>query len=255
MDAEVGPGLPVSGQHLGVDQRRLDVERQRLPLLLGQLRHEVGDHHVEAREHRMARGDAMQLALAHVSDVDAAVAVGDTDAGAVEPDAHVLAVAVELRVVERRQHDVVHGVARRDARHQGAHQEARERRVAVGEMVDVGLVEIRVLAVVGQAETGESGISRFLGVGCRHRVGADAEEIQGAALEAVRDLLAVAADLGDVIAIAGLAPGSRLFRPPISRRGDHSPPHTARSTEICPARRSEIRRRNRAPASRSTNRG
>jgi len=80
----------------------------------------------------MARRDAMQLALAHVADVHAAVAVGDMDARRVEPDAHRSAVGVEPIVVERREHDVFHRGPGRRARHQVAHQQPGERRIAVG---------------------------------------------------------------------------------------------------------------------------
>ena len=52
---------------------------------------------------------------AHVADVHGVAGVAHIDAGRVEPDAHILPVAIELGVVERRQHDVVHGVAGRDA--------------------------------------------------------------------------------------------------------------------------------------------
>ena len=83
--------------------------------------------------------DAARHAGAHIADEHGVAVVADIDAGRVEADADILPVAVELAVVERRQHHVLHGVAGRDVRQQRAHQQPRERGVAVGEVIDVGL--------------------------------------------------------------------------------------------------------------------
>ena len=79
--AEPDPRVPVAHQHLVVDERRLDVLRKRGALLLRQLRHEVGDHHVEAGEHDMLAGDAVQLAVAQIGDIGAIGAVAHMHAG------------------------------------------------------------------------------------------------------------------------------------------------------------------------------
>ena len=160
------------------------------------------DHHVEARQHRVPRRDAMELAVADIADEHRAVGVAHVDAGGVEPDADIGVRTVEPGVVERRQHDVVHGVAGRDAGNEAAHHQPRQRRVAVGEMIDVGLAAAARSAGGRQIEPAEAGIALVAHVGGRHRVAAEAEEAERAALEAVRDLLVAAADLDQVIAIA-----------------------------------------------------
>ncbi len=155
--------------------------------------------------------DAVQLAVAHIAELDAVAGVADIDAGAVEPDAHVRGRDVEPAVIERRQHDVVHRRARRDAGNERAHQQPRQRRVAVGEMIDVGLARAPDCRP-RQAEPVEARIAGVARVGGGHRVAADREEIKRAALEAIGDLLAAAADLDEVIAIARALEDSRSFR-------------------------------------------
>ncbi len=68
-DLEVGEGLPVADQHIGVADRRLDVLGKRRALRRRQVRRDVRDHHVEAGQHRMARLDAMQRAIADIGDL------------------------------------------------------------------------------------------------------------------------------------------------------------------------------------------
>jgi hypothetical protein len=50
--------------------------------------HDVGNDHVEAGEHRVRCGDAMQLAVTDISELHAVAGIADLDAGAVETDAH-----------------------------------------------------------------------------------------------------------------------------------------------------------------------
>ena len=52
--------MPVANGDIGVDQRQLDAEGERLLLRRGQLRHDVRNHHVVAGEHAVLRLDAMQ---------------------------------------------------------------------------------------------------------------------------------------------------------------------------------------------------
>ena len=51
---------------------------------------------------------------------------------------------IERPIVERRQHDILHRASRRGAGNERAHQQPRQRGVAVGEMIDVGLLPRRV---------------------------------------------------------------------------------------------------------------
>src|SRR5262249_29039436 len=62
-----------------------------------------------------------------------------------------------------------------------------------------------------QAEPGEAGVSEIARVGGGHRVAAEAEEAQRAALEAIRRLLAQATDLGEIVAITGALEERDLF--------------------------------------------
>ena len=97
------------------------------------------DHHVEAGEHGVTRFDAMHRASAHVGDQHPVGRVAHVDAGRIEADTHVVRSQIEQIVIERRQHDVLHRAPGRDAGNKRAHQKPRERGVAVGKMIDVGL--------------------------------------------------------------------------------------------------------------------
>src|SRR5262249_55851018 len=160
--------------------------------------------------------------------------VADVEAGRIEADADIARGIVEADVIEWRQHHVVHAVARRDAGDERAHQEPRERRVAVGEMIDVGLAAAFALR---QAQAGKARIAHVPRIGGRHGVAAEPEEAVGAALEAVRRLLAAAAVPDQVVAVArgledaplllGRAAGERVAcgvverqKLPLARLGD-----------------------------------
>ena len=137
---------------------------------------------------------------AHIADEHGVAGVADVDAGRVEPDAHILPVAIKPAVVERRQHHVLHGVAGRDIRQQRAHQQPGERGVAVGEVIDVGLPRPRPHR---QPEALEPGIAEIARVRGRHRVASEPEEAQRAALKAVRHFFAAAAEPDEIVAVAG----------------------------------------------------
>src|SRR5262249_48618615 len=74
------------------------------------------------------------------------------------------------------------------------------RGVAVGEMIDVRLAA--ALAAFRKSKAGKARITHVAHVGGGYRVAAESEEAEGAALEAVRHLLAAAADLDQVVAVA-----------------------------------------------------
>ena len=247
IDLEVRERAPVAHQHVGVADRRLDVLGQRLALRRRQFRRDVRDHHVEAGEHGVARLDAMQRAIADIGDLCLVAVSADMDAGRIETDADRLIAAVERAIVERRRHDVVHGVARRDAGNERADQEARDRRVAVGEMIDVGLLPRRVGAA-RELQAGEARIAEIARLGGRHRVAAEPEEAERAALEAVRHLLAAAADFGQIVAIAGAFQELALFASPTCRPADRARRRRARRSAPCSPPKSETPTRTRTAA-------
>ena len=117
-----------------------------------------------------------------------------------EPDADDEAILVQLAVVECRLHHVVHGPTGCHAGHQRTHQQAGERRIAVGEVIDIGFPPRHLL--LAQPEALESGIAEIASVRRRHRVAPETEEAERAPLEAVRDLLAATAKPGQVVAVA-----------------------------------------------------
>ncbi len=90
--------------------------------------------------------------------------------------------AIELAIVEAREHDIVHRGARSDGRNKLAHEQARDRRVAVGEMIDVrlflfgGAAARERLALRLEARQVQS-LAR------RYRVDADSPEIVRARLQ------------------------------------------------------------------------
>ena len=200
---QLDPRPPVPHQHVGVDDRRLDVLRQRRRAArAGSSGIRCGIIMWKQASTAWPRLDAVELAVADIADQHPLVRrcarrCRSNRAGC----GHSMHRTVEPRIVERREHDVVHGVAGRDAGNERAHQKPRQRRVAVGEMIDVGLAAVRS-AGGRQIEPAEAGIAVFADVGRRHRVASQAEEAVGAALEAVGDLLVAAADLDQIVAIA-----------------------------------------------------
>ncbi len=145
------PRLPVARHDIGIDERRLHIERERLALRLRQLRHEIWNHHVKAGEDDVFCRDAMRFAIADIADTDRLAALTHIDHGRCETDADAAVVAIESIVVKAGEHDVVHGTANRYCRNERAHQQARQRGVAVGEMIDVRLAPFGMV-VGGKAE-------------------------------------------------------------------------------------------------------
>src|SRR5262249_50116868 len=81
------------------------------------------------------------------------------------------------------------------------HQEPRERRIAVGEVVDVGLARPRI-RVARQAEGGEPRIAEVADFRRRNGINAEPEIAERATLETVRHLLAAAQYSRQIVAIA-----------------------------------------------------
>src|SRR5437763_17071198 len=78
-------------------------------------------------------------------------------------------------------------------------------------MIDIGLAALGVVDC-RQTERGEPGIAGIARIRGGHRVAADREEIERAALEAIRHLLAAAADPDEIIAVAGALEDGGLLR-------------------------------------------
>lgn len=166
---------------------------------------------MEAGEHDSPGGDTLHRPRARVGHVHLGIGVTHVEAGRIEADAHGCAVAVELAVVERRQHHVIHAGAGRDVGHKSAHQQAGKRGVAVGEVIDVGLA-LRGLGRGRQAERIEPGIAEIARIGGRHRVAAEPEEPERAALEAIGGFLAQTAVAHQIVAIARALEQRELLR-------------------------------------------
>ena len=206
---------------------------QSLTLGRGQVRRDVRDHHVEAGQHGVTRFNAMNDAIADIGDLCTVIYAADMDASRIEAQADRLIGAVERAIVERRRHDVAHRVARRCARNEGAHQKAGDRGVAVGEMIDVGLLP-RGIAGVGKPQPGEARIAEIARLGGRHRVAAEPEEAERAALETVRRFLAAAAVFHQIVAIAGALRECRSFPHGFARK--RIAPAGIKRNDLCLAR-------------------
>jgi len=109
--------------------------------------------------------------------------------------------AIERAVVKPGEHNVIHGVAGCGVRHKRAHQQPRQRRIAIGEMINVWLVPFRMI-VGGKFKSGEAGIAEAAQIERRHRIAAKPKKPERAALKAVRHLLAAAANPDQIIAVA-----------------------------------------------------
>src|SRR5262249_34545505 len=104
--------LLIAGAHVRIHETNLYVMCQGGPLRCRQFRHDVGNDHVEAGQHRVARLDATECTVADIRNVHHVASVANADAGRIEPDTNALSAYIELTVVERRQDHVFHAVAR-----------------------------------------------------------------------------------------------------------------------------------------------
>ncbi|MNT64304.1 hypothetical protein D3C72_2021950 [compost metagenome] len=93
--------------------------------------------------------------------------------------------AVELAVVEIGQDDVFHVLARCYRWNQAAHQQARQRSIAVREMVDVGLLHFGLgfFANRLQVHRGKTREAYAVGVSSSHGIDAQGHKIVGAPLK------------------------------------------------------------------------
>ena len=141
--AELYKRLPVANNHFAVDQRRFDVLFQRLLLLVRNFRHQIRDHHVVARHHGLPGFHLVQFTVAQVGHFHPARHIGGMYASAVKAQTHRMRRFIQLAVVESREHDIVHAVTRCHSRNQMPHHQARQPGVAVREVVNIRLFEIR----------------------------------------------------------------------------------------------------------------
>ena len=131
-----------------------------------------------------------------------------TDRRRLQADADGRAQSVQARIVEGGGDEVFHAAAGRHALDQRAHQRARQRGVAVREVVDVGGLVLSVAARLvldpqrlGARKTLAHGIERADGVD------AVAEVVARTALEEVGGVGRQLADVGEERAVAGLGKG------------------------------------------------
>ena len=242
IDLQIGEGAPVADQDVGVANRGLDVLGERRALRCGQVRHDVRDHHVEAGEHGMPRLDPPQHTVADVRHPDLATGLRDVHAGRLQAHADRLPVLIEPRVIERRLDHVLHRAARRNRGNERADQHPRQSRVAVREMIDVGLAPGGVGAA-RELQPGEARIAHVARLGRRHRVAAEPEEAERPALEIVGDLLAAAADLDQIVAIAGALQERLFFVGGLALLADRLRQRRAPEAAPCSPAKAEIGRR------------
>ena len=137
-DAERLERAPVAERNRRVDERRLDQRMERLALPLRHFRAEVRDHAGPAGDDCGVGPRRVKGSVARVGHLDLSrpipADVAKRERGAAEPDAHGRAGAVELAIVGARSDDVLGALARHRRREELAHQEARDRGVAVREM-------------------------------------------------------------------------------------------------------------------------
>ena len=146
MDAEFFPGLPVAQKHIRINERSFYQQRERVFLFRWQLGTEVGNDSVVTGEHTIARASTIRLPSAHIGDCHFACSLGTSEiahlyhrAAQTEPNGRVR--AIEARVIERCAHDVLHRVSRRNTGNEPANEKPRNRRIAIGKMSNVRLVE------------------------------------------------------------------------------------------------------------------
>ena len=120
-DLEREPGLPIAHDDIGVDQRRLDIERQRLALRLRQFRHQIRNHHVKTGKHGVFCRHAMRCAGIDIADADAVAALSYIDDRRLQTKAHVVVGTIKRAVIEAGEYDVIHCAAGRGSRNERAH--------------------------------------------------------------------------------------------------------------------------------------
>src|SRR5215467_16150132 len=101
VNLEYHPRSPIANQDVGIDQRRLDILRQGIALCLGQVGHDMRNHHVEAGEHDMLSRDPVGCASPYIAEQNLVTGVADIDASRVQANANVMIASIQTSVVER----------------------------------------------------------------------------------------------------------------------------------------------------------
>jgi hypothetical protein len=94
---------------------------------------------VKTGEDGVFRRHAMRRAGIDVADADSVAALPYIDDRRLQTKAHVVAGTIKRAIVEAGEHDVIHCVPGPGAENERAHQKARQRSIAVGEMINVRL--------------------------------------------------------------------------------------------------------------------
>ncbi|MNJ23716.1 hypothetical protein D3C77_181070 [compost metagenome] len=205
MHAKLLESLPVAHDDLGVHQRKLHILAQGKRLLGRQVAQQVRDHHVVAGQDAVLAAYLSQLTAAAVADIHRTIGIAHADCGAVQAQAHRLPAAVELAVVEVGQDDIFHALAPCYRRNQAAHQQACQRGVAIGEVIDVGLFHFRLgfFADRLQVHRAKTGKTDVVGIRGGHGVDAQGHEVVGAALKVLHRAGRQADVLEQEVAVAG----------------------------------------------------
>src|SRR5262249_5610669 len=123
------------------------------------------------------------------------------DRGRLQTNAYFVVDAIERAIVKGGEYDVIHGVTGRDVRNERTHQQPRQRRIAVGGMINVRLTPFRMI-VGWKIKSGEAGIAEAAQIERGNCIAAQSEKSERTALKAVRHLVAAAADVDQIIPIA-----------------------------------------------------
>ena len=112
MDTEFGESMPVLDHHIGVYQRRFDVQAQVSLLLFRGFRHQIRDHHVVARHDGLTPFDAMRFAVINVGHDHAIIGIGRINHNAAQANAGAVLFVVEFLIIQPGGDGVFHRVAR-----------------------------------------------------------------------------------------------------------------------------------------------
>jgi hypothetical protein len=99
-------------------------------------------HRVVAGHDRVFAANPLWLAIPYIGDIDKLVSfnMARVDSGAIQPDARVVAIAVQQAVINARQHKVFHRIAGNCLGDQLTHNRTGYACIAIGKVKNIGLV-------------------------------------------------------------------------------------------------------------------
>ncbi|MNC17527.1 hypothetical protein D3C75_654110 [compost metagenome] len=103
--------LPVFDHHIGVNQRRFDIQAQIGFLLFRRFWHQIRDHHVVTGHDRVAPFHAVRFAVVNVGHNHAVVGIFSINHNTVKTDSGGVFRVVELFVIEPRGDRILHGMS------------------------------------------------------------------------------------------------------------------------------------------------